>query len=249
MGFSSISSLLDSSFWLAAGLPPWLFSFRVSFLHRFIWPSPAPSLSLLAFPFFMWCYSSLSCPLFRLWCCSTCLHDLLLLGVSCSFFAWVPGCFVPSASCCLYAVLLSSWASRLRSRLPPSSSFLLEFLSCAPACLSLAISFLQFFLLWSPSRRFGVCLPWLLSLPFQCATISFSVYGRLVGLPGFPALRLLPWFTFLSLFPLVRHFLSFFRRSFDSVESPLHYATGSPFGPSQLLVSLLAFFVHWPSPA
>ena len=35
--------------------------------------------------------------------------------------------------------------------------------------------------------------------------------------------------------------MSFFRRSSDSVESPLHYATGSPFGPSQLLISLLAF--------
>ena len=44
-----------------------------------------------------------------------------------------------------------------------------------------------------------------------------------------------------SLFPSGRLFLSFFRRSSDSVESPLHYATGSPFGPSQLLVSLLAF--------
>ena len=80
----------------------------------------------------------------------------------------------------------NSWGSHLRSRLPPSSLFLLEFLSCAPPCLSLAIYFLQFFFLWSPSRRFGVCLPWLLSLPFQCATISFSVYRRLVGLPGFP---------------------------------------------------------------
>ena len=39
-----------------------------------------------------------------------------------------------------------------------------------------------------------------------------------------------------SLFPSVRHFLSFFRRSSDSIKSPLHYATGSPFGPSQLLV-------------
>ena len=58
LGFSSISSLLDSPFWLAAGLLPWLFSFRVSFLHRFIWPSPAPSLSLLAFPLFLRCYSS-----------------------------------------------------------------------------------------------------------------------------------------------------------------------------------------------
>ena len=35
--------------------------------------------------------------------------------------------------------------------------------------------------------------------------------------------------------------MSFFRRSSDSVESPLHYATGSPFGPSQLFVCLLAF--------
>ena len=146
-------------------------------------PPPLPlaitgafSLSLLAFPLFLRCYSSLYCPLLRLWCRSTCLHDLLLLGVSCSFFAWVPGRFVPSAPCCLSAVLLSSWDSRLlRSRLPPSSLFLLEFLSCAPPCLSLAISFLQFFFLWSPSRRLGVCLPWLLSLPFQCATISFCV--------------------------------------------------------------------------
>ena len=61
---------------------------------------------------------------------STCLQDLLLLGVSCSFFAWVPGCFVTRAPLCLSAVLLSSWGSRLLlSRLPPSSSFILEFLS------------------------------------------------------------------------------------------------------------------------
>ena len=35
--------------------------------------------------------------------------------------------------------------------------------------------------------------------------------------------------------------MSFFRRSSVLVESPLHYVTGSPFGPSQLLISLLAF--------
>ena len=68
LGFSSISSLLVSPFWLAAGLPPWLFSFRVAFLHRFRLPSLAPSLSLLAFPLFLRCYSSLYCPLLRLWC-------------------------------------------------------------------------------------------------------------------------------------------------------------------------------------
>ena len=60
-----------------------------------------------------------------------------------------------------------------------------------------------------------------------------------------PCLVSLPCVSFLgflsSLFPSGRLFLSFFRRSSDSVESPLHYATGSPFGPSQLLVSLLAF--------
>ena len=59
------------------------------------------------------------------------------------------------------------------------------------------------------------------------------------------ALGRLAWFSKLfvyflglpsSLFPSVRHFLSFFRCSSDSVESPLHYTTGSPFGPSQLLV-------------
>ena len=60
-----------------------------------------------------------------------------------------------------------------------------------------------------------------------------------------PCLVSLPCFSFLgshsSLFPSGRLFLSFFRRSSDSVESPLHYATGSPFGPSQLWVGLLAF--------
>ena len=65
--------------------------------------------------------------------------------------------------------------------------FSLQFLSFAPPWLCLAISFLQFFFLWSPSGRFGVCLPWLLSLPFQYVILSFSVYGRLVGLPGFPS--------------------------------------------------------------
>ena len=189
LGFSSISSLLFSPFWLAAGLPPWLFSFRVAFLHRFLLPSPAPSLSL-SWPSPSSCSVIVLCTVRSFGCgvVSTCLHGLLLLGISCSFFAWVPGCFVTRAPCCLSAVLLSSWGSHLlRSRLPPSSSFLLEFLSFAPPWLCLAISFLQFFFLWSPSGRFGVCLPWLLSLPFQCDTLSFSVYGRLVGLPGFPS--------------------------------------------------------------
>ena len=67
-GFSSISSLLISPFWLATGLPSWVFSFRVAFLHHFLLPSLVPSLSLLAFPLFLRCYSSLNCPLLRLWC-------------------------------------------------------------------------------------------------------------------------------------------------------------------------------------
>ena len=145
--FSSISSFLVSPFWLAAGLPPWLFSFRVAFLHRFLLPSPAPSLSL-SWPSPSSCGVTVLCTVRSFGCgvVSTCFHYLLLLGVSCSFFAWVPGCFVTLASCCLCAVLLSSWGSRLlRSRLPPSSSFLLEFLSFAPPWLCLAISFLRFF--------------------------------------------------------------------------------------------------------
>ena len=208
------------------------------------------SLSLLAFPLFLRCYSSLYCPLLRLWCRSTCLHTLLLFGVSCSFFTWVPGCFVPSAPCCLSAVLLSSWGSRLlRSRLPPSSWFLLEFVSCAPPCLSLAISFLQFFFLGSPSRRFGVCLPWLLSLPFQCTTISFSVYRRLVGLPGFPcsastSLVYLP----LSFLQFVTSFLSL---GALLTRSHLRYTTrrGLPLGRVSYWFSLLALLVHWSSHA
>ena len=161
MGFSSISSLLVSPFWLAAGLPPWLFSFRVAFLHHFRLPSPAPSLSL-SWPSPSSCGVTVLCTVrsFGFDVVSTCPHDLLLLGVSCSFFAWVPGCFVTRAPRCLSAVLLSSWGSRLlHSRLPPSSLFLLEFLSFAPPWLCLAISFLQFFFLWSPFGRFGICLP------------------------------------------------------------------------------------------
>ena len=210
-------------------------------------PPPLPiaitgafSLSLLAFPLYLRCYSSLYCLLLRLWCRSTCLHDLLLLGVSCSFFAWVPGCFVPGAPCSLSAVLLSSWGSRL----PPSSLFLLESLSCVPPCFSLAISFLQFFFLWSPSRRFGVCLPWLLSLPFQCATISFSVYRGLVGLPGFPcsassSLVYLPlsFLQFVTSFPSLGALLTW---------SNLRYTMrlGLPLGRVSYWFSLLALLVH-----
>ena len=170
LGFSSISSLLGSPFWLAAGLPPWLFSFRVPFLHRFIWPSPAPSLSLLAFP--SSCGVTVLCPV-------------------CFFGGGVV--LLVSMTCCSLGFLALSSLGYLGASFPVLPAV------CMPFCLSLAISFLHFFLLWSPSRRFGVCLPWLLSLPFQWAPISFSVYGRLVDLPGFPALRLLPWFTFLSL--------------------------------------------------
>ena len=130
----------------------------------------------LGLPPLLRCCGSLSCPLLWLSCRSTCLLALLLLGVSCSSLGLLGASF--SASCCLYAVLL-----------PPSS-----FLSAI-----LPLSFLLSFLLWSTSRHFDVCLPWLLSLPFQCAPISFFLYGRLVDLPGFPALRLLPWFPFLSL--------------------------------------------------
>ena len=71
--------------------------------------------------------------------------------------------------------------------------------------------------------------------------------GLLVGLPGLPTLRLLPWFHFLSP-PTVRRFLSFLRRCSDLVESPFHYETGSPFGPSLLLVYLLACPVQWSCP-
>ena len=143
----------------------------------------------------------------------------------------------------------NSWGSHLRSRLPPSSLFLLGFLFCAPPGLSLAISFLQFFFLWSPSRHFGVCLPWLLSLPFQCATISFSVYRRLVGLPGFPCSAS----TSLVYLPL--SFLQFVT-SFPSLGTlltrlNLRYTTrqGLPLGRVSYWFSLLGLLVHWSSHA
>ena len=68
---------------------------------------------------------------------------------------------------------------------------------------------------------------------------SFSVQVALVGLPGFfHALHLLALVYLPLFFLLVRHFPSFFRRSSDSVASPFHSATGSPFGPSPFLFSL-----------
>ena len=89
------------------------------------------------------------------------------------------------------------------------------------------------------------CLPSLATVSsVPCAPISFLCMGA-----WSPCLVSLPCVSFLgfhsSLFPSGRLSMSFFRRSSDSVESPLHYATGSPFGPSQLLVSLLA--IHYRS--
>ena len=61
----------------------------------------------------------------------------------------------------------------------------------------------------------------------------------LVGLPGFfHALHLLALVYLPLFFLLVRHFPSFFRRSSDSVASPFHSVTGSPFGPSPFLFNL-----------
>ena len=143
---------------------------------------------------------------------STCLHDLMLLGVSCSLFAWVPGCFVARAPLCLSAILLSSLGSRLlHSRLPPSSSFLLEFISFAPPWLCLAISFLQFLSPLVSIRAFRR-LPSLATVSSVPVRYSFFLcvceLGRLAWF--FQALRLLPWFTFLSLsFSFVTSFPSF----------------------------------------
>ena len=80
-----------------------------------------------------------------------------------------------------------------------------------------------------------VSIPTFRHLP-SLATVS-SVPVRYYFFLCVWALGRLAWFSMLcvyflglhsSLFPSVRHFLSFFRRSSDSVESPLHYATGSP---------------------
>ena len=126
---------------------------------------------------------------------------------------------------------------------------LLAFLSFAPQWLCLAISFVQFFFLWSPSGRFSVCLSWLLSLPSQCVTLSFSVYGRLVGLPGFPSTLS----TSLVYIPL--SFLQFVT-SFPSLgalltRSNLRYTTRRdlPLGRVSSWFSLLALLVHWSSHA
>ena len=69
--------------------------------------------------------------------------------------------------------------------------------------------------------------------------LSFCMGAWSTCLVSLPCVSFLGFHS--SLFPSGRLFMSFFRRSSDSVESPLHYATGSPFGPSQLLISLLAF--------
>ena len=115
---------------------------------RFIWPSPAPSLSLLAFTLF--CSAAVLCPVHFLGCRVVLLVSMpcCSLGCSCSSLGLLGASF--SAHCCLCAVLL------------PPSSFLSAIL---------------------PPM---VCIP-----TFQCAPISFFLYGRLVDLPGFPALRLL----------------------------------------------------------
>ena len=65
----------------------------------------AGSFSLsLGLPPLLRCCGSLSYQLLRFWCRSSCLHALLLLGVSCSSFGLLGASF--SAHCCLYAVLL-----------------------------------------------------------------------------------------------------------------------------------------------
>ena len=188
---------------------------------------------------------------------SFCLGSFLLVYmtccslVSCSLFAWVPGCFVARAPLCLSAILHSSWGSRLLpSRLPPSSSFLLGFISFVPLWLCLAISFLPFIFQLVSIRTFRH-LPSLATVSSVPVRYSFflCVCVCLVGVPGFSTLFVcFPWFTFLSFLPF-SHFLSFFRRSSDSVESPLHSATVPPFGQSQLLFSLFPLLVCWSSHA
>ena len=201
LGFSSLSSLLVSPFWLSAGLLPWLFSFRCR-LPPPLPPAIAGSCSL-SLPSPSSCGVTVLCTV-RFFCfgvVSPCLHDLLLLGFllfnSLGYLgASLPGLLSVSLRFCVFpgvhVFLIRGFRLPLR--------FSVGFISFATPLLCLAISLLRFISFRFPSRRFGVCLPWLLSPPFPCDTLSFSVYVGLVGLPGFSTLFIYyPWFTFLSL--------------------------------------------------
>ena len=116
-----------------------------------------------------------------------------------------------SAHCCLCAVLLPP-SSFLSAILPPMVC--IPTFRCLPSLTTVSSV---------PVRSYFFLFVWALG---RLAWFPCSASPCLVSIPLFSSGRL---------------FMSSFRRSSDSVESPLHYATGSPFGPSQLLISLLAF--------
>ena len=171
---------------------------------------------------------------------STCQRDLLLLGF-------------------LLFIRLGTWVLRCPSS-PLSlgdSTFFMGFTSS-----SFTASAFHFFSPWIYFLRASVVMPCdflsafsfsfglhpdvsAFAFPGSCLfrssaiiflSVCVCVLGRLAWL--FHALRLLSLVYLPLSFLLFRHFLSFFRRSSDSAESPLHSATGSSFGPSQLLFSL-----------
>ena len=73
-----------------------------------------------------------------------------------------------------------------------------------PCCFHLPLSCLQSLLLWSTSHHFDVCLLWLLSLPFQCAPISFfGVGASSICLVFLPCVSLLGFHFSLSLLQVV----------------------------------------------
>ena len=139
-----------------------------------------------------------------------------------------------SLSPCLVApwdFLLFAWAPRgfvqcsLLSLYRVASTFLFPF--CNPSSYGLHPTILL-------SAFPGYCLFHSSALLF----LSFCMGAWSTYLVFLPCVSLLGFHS--SLFPS-GHLMSFFGRSSDSVGSSLHYATGSPFVPSQLLVSLLEF--------
>ena len=145
LGFSSLSSLLVSPFWLLAGLLPWLFSLRcrlppllppaIAGSCSLSLPSPLPAVLQFLCTVHSFCFGVIS----------PCLHDLLLLGfLLFNSLGYLGASLTELSSVSLRFCVLPGVSRLPHSRLPPSSSFLLRFISFAPPLLCLAISLMHF---------------------------------------------------------------------------------------------------------
>ena len=188
--------------------------------------------------------SCLGCPLLWSWCRFSLSPGLLLLGVSCSFFSWVPGCFDTQGSMLSLQFCFLPGVPVLLVH-----GFHLDFrvsLSFIPSRLSgydLRFPFCNSFSSYPLPGILGIWLPCLLSLPFQrfpllsvlgawSACLVFRLFVSFLGLPSSLLLQ------FVTSFPSFGALLTLLNLRFTTRRS-------LPLGRVCFWFNLLARPVHW----